>query len=85
MFASNQTVQHGMLHVCRRLLFLSIEKGGVIFVYDITDPEAPVWQSAVYPGKHGSTWAELYNEKNINDVDAEGMQFVPANQSPSGM
>lgn len=64
---------------------MSTEKGGVIFVYDITKPKAPVWQSAIYPGHHKSTWAELYNEKNINDIDSEGMEFVPASQSPSGI
>ena len=30
----------------RRLVFVSVEKGGVIFVYDASDPLAPIWQSS---------------------------------------
>lgn len=66
------------------MLFLSTEKSGAIFVYDITDPMMPVWQSAVYPGQHDRTWAELYNNKSTVDVDPEGIQFLSADDSPSG-
>ncbi|GMH36363.1 hypothetical protein BSKO_04231 [Bryopsis sp. KO-2023] len=68
----------------RRLLFVANEKGSTVFVYDITDPENAVWHSAVYPGFHDATWAELYNEKMLVDVDPEGLEFVSAEDSPSG-
>lgn len=68
----------------RRLAFVTAEKGNALFVYDITDPTKPVWQSAIYPGAHGATWAELYNRKEIVDVDPEGMEFVSAKDSPIG-
>lgn len=70
---------------CRRLAFVTAEKGNTLFVYDITDPTKPVWQSAIYPGAHGATWAELYNRKEIVDVDPEGMEFVSAEDSPIGV
>ncbi|CAD7700147.1 unnamed protein product [Ostreobium quekettii] len=66
----------------RRILIATVEKGGVLFVYDISDPAAPVWQSAVYPGAHGSTFAELYNSMTLADIDPEGLGFISAEDSP---
>ena len=68
----------------RRLLFVANEKGSTLFVYDITDPKNAMWHSAVYPGFHDATWAELYNKKALVDLDPEGLEFVPAEDSPSG-
>ena len=86
----------------RRVVFVSLERGGAIFVYDASDPLSPVWQSAYYPGSisslsfmqspnrlcitgaHGKTWAELYNNKELVDIDPEGLVFVSAEDSPIG-
>lgn len=68
----------------RRLLFISTEKASTVAVYDITNPRKPVWQSSVYPGRHDMTWAELFNERVIADIDPEGMEFIPEDDSPTG-
>jgi len=68
----------------RRLLIVTVEKGSSLFVYDISDPFKPVWQSAIYPGAHGETWAELYNRRAMIDLDPEGLVFVKAEDSPTG-
>ncbi|GMH33047.1 hypothetical protein BSKO_00881 [Bryopsis sp. KO-2023] len=68
----------------RRLVFVTVERGNTIFVYDISDPAKPVWQSAIYPGAYGAPWAELYNRKEIVDVDPEGLAFASAEDSPTG-
>lgn len=34
----------------RRIVFVSVERGNAIFVYDASDPFAPIWQSTFYPG-----------------------------------
>ena len=34
----------------RRVVCVSLERGGAIFVYDASDPLSPVWQSTYYPG-----------------------------------
>ena len=68
----------------RRYLFLAAEKGSTVIVYDITDPTNPVWQSAVYPGRHDAPWAELFNEKAVADIDPEGMEFIAVEDSPIG-
>eukprot|EP00210_Caulerpa_lentillifera_P002318 g2224.t1 len=66
----------------RRIVIISVERGGVLFVYDVTDPMKPIWQSAVHPGGRNKTWAELYNNKELIDIDPEGMVFVSAEDSP---
>eukprot|EP00803_Ostreobium_quekettii_P006923 evm.model.scf_318.8 EVM.evm.TU.scf_318.8 scf_318:40221-49032(-) len=68
----------------RRILISTVEKGGVLFVFDISDPTAPVWQSAVYPGAHGATYAELYNSMTLADLDPEGLDLISAEDSPIG-
>eukprot|EP00803_Ostreobium_quekettii_P005992 evm.model.scf_664.4 EVM.evm.TU.scf_664.4 scf_664:26489-33952(-) len=68
----------------RRLLFLGVEKSSAVFVYDITNPRKPLWQSAVYSGMHNTTWAELFNEKLITDVDPEAVEFIDEEHSPTG-
>lgn len=73
-----------LLSFCRRILIASVEKGGVIFVYDISNPAAPIWQSAIHPGAHGLTWAELFNSKSIVDLDPEGLVFIKDEDSPIG-
>lgn len=49
--------------------FVGIERSGDIFVYDISNPAAPVFKQYI---------------DNVLDFGVEGLVFVPADQSPTG-
>lgn len=52
-------------------LFVGLERQNAILTYDITNPSAP-------------TLVEYYISEDDGDISAEGMQFIPANDSPNG-
>lgn len=60
--------------------FIGLERDGGILIYDITDPERPVFENYVstrnFDGQHalGTT----------GDCAPEGLLFIPAQQSPNG-
>ena len=51
--------------------FVGLERQNAIMVYDITDP-------------HAVTFVDYYKTGVEGDVSAEGMKFVPADESPNG-
>ncbi len=52
-------------------LFVGLERQNAILTYDITNPSAP-------------TLVEYYISEGDGDISAEGMQFIPASESPNG-
>ncbi|MDQ1267626.1 MAG: Phytase-like protein, partial [Campylobacterota bacterium] len=52
-------------------LFVGLERQNAILTYDITNPSAP-------------TLVEYYVSEDEGDISAEGMQFIPASESPNG-
>ncbi|XNZ01242.1 choice-of-anchor I family protein [Micrococcus luteus] len=66
----------------RTYAFLGLERIGGVMVFDITDPTAATFVDYV----NERTWdAEGEDaEAGLGDMGAEGLQFVPASDSPSG-
>ncbi len=62
----------------RNYAFVGLERVGGVALFDVTDPMAPAFESYVHPGIDGSTGP------GSNDVSPEGMDFVPASESPTG-
>jgi hypothetical protein len=54
----------------RRYAFIGLERVGGIFVYDVTTPSAPVFVDLILA--------------DAPDERAEGIQFIPAEQTPTG-
>ena len=54
----------------RRYAFIGLERVGGIFVYDVTTPSAPVFVDLILA--------------DATDERAEGVQFIPAEQTPTG-
>lgn len=50
----------------RRCLFLGTERTSVIFVYDITDPTAPTFESVVRPPQSGGVETRLTAPEGIS-------------------
>ena len=65
----------------RTYAFLGLERIGGVMVFDITDPTAATFVDYV----NERNWdAEEGDEADYGDMGAEGLQFVPASDSPSG-
>ncbi|SJN16634.1 Alkaline phosphatase [Micrococcus lylae] len=66
----------------RTYAFLGLERIGGVMVFDITDPTAATFVDYV----NERNWdAEEGDEANYGDMGAEGLEFVPASESPSGV
>ena len=61
----------------RQLAFVALERIGGVIVYDVSDPQAPVFQRYL-------TTREFSGSVVGPDSGPEGMAFVPAAQSPTG-
>jgi 2',3'-cyclic-nucleotide 2'-phosphodiesterase (5'-nucleotidase family) len=62
----------------RMFAFVGLERIGGVMVYDISNPEAPAYVQYINP--RDFTVAEV----DAGDLGAEGIEFVPAGQSPNG-
>ena len=61
----------------RQLAMVALERIGGVMVYDVSDPQAPVFQ-------HYLTTRAFSGSVIGPDSGPEGMAFVPAAQSPTG-
>jgi len=61
----------------RQLAMVALERIGGVMVYDVSDPQAPVFQ-------HDLTTRAFSGSVIGPDSGPEGMAFVPAAQSPTG-
>ncbi|MGE9269563.1 MAG: choice-of-anchor I family protein, partial [Verrucomicrobiales bacterium] len=62
----------------RTIAFVGLERVGGVMIYDITDPEAPVFID--YVNDRDFT----LDPEDASDVGPEGFAFVPASESPNG-
>jgi hypothetical protein len=64
----------------RTYAFVGLERQSAIFVYDITDPQAPSFVDLV------TNWNPegSMEDGSAGDVSPEGMVFIPAEDSPNG-
>ncbi len=63
--------------------FIGLERMGGVFVYDITDPQAPAFVD--YFNSRENWTADPESALSImGDLGPEGLTFVPASQSPNG-
>merc|ERR1719231_1478649 len=76
------------------LIFVGLERQGGIMVFDVTNPEAPVFQDYLNNRNVCDESLEKSLEKDSSlsdsqkvagDVGPEGLAFIPASQSPNGV
>ncbi|MED5240004.1 MAG: choice-of-anchor I family protein [Pseudomonadota bacterium] len=65
-------------------LFLGLERMGGILVYDITDPEAPVFQDYLNSRNTWDVDPDAGNLDGYGDLGPEGLVFISGEDSPSG-
>lgn len=63
--------------------FIGIERMGGVMTYDISNPEAPVFVDYLNTRENWTLKPEN-NLEAVGDLGAEGLHFIPADQSPSG-
>ncbi len=64
--------------VCGKIFaFVTLERSGGVVVYDVTDPQAPVF--VTYANNRTSPAAP-----SLNDLGPEGILFIPSTESPNG-
>lgn len=63
--------------------FIGLERMGGVFVYDITDPQAPAFVDYFNSRENWTTDPEG-SLSIVGDLGPEGLTFVPASQSPNG-
>lgn len=66
------------------LAFIGLERFGGILMYDVSNPTAPVFLDFI----NTRDFAVTPNQANlglVGDLGAEGLVFVPASESPSGL
>ncbi|MEX3504416.1 choice-of-anchor I family protein [Corynebacterium sp. LK2510] len=78
----------------RTYAFIGFERVGGVIVYDITDPAAPVYQAYINNrdfsvnmkevAATGDPAAIAAGLKQAGDLGAEGLAFIPAEDSPTG-
>ena len=81
------------------LIFVGLERQGGIMVFDVTDPEKPVFQDYLnnrnvcdesmekvveYEDDPAKNPAVPVAERVAGDVGPEGLAFIPSSQSPTG-
>lgn len=64
----------------RTYAFIGLERIGGIMVYDVTDPMAPAFIQYI----NNRDFAVSHEESGSLDLAPEGIQFVPAEESPTG-
>ncbi|MDF8263859.1 choice-of-anchor I family protein [Luteipulveratus flavus] len=67
----------------RTYAFIGLERVGGVMVYDITDPTAPTYVTYA----NARSWDAVFDGEPVpgmGDLGAEGVEFVPAAQSPTG-
>ena len=72
---------------CDRLMSISCgENNSVCFLYDLTDITAPVFFKAIHlsPASENKNPGVAYAEGSLGDLDAETIQFLTPQQSPTG-
>ncbi|XP_067651558.1 mesenchyme-specific cell surface glycoprotein-like isoform X2 [Haliotis asinina] len=71
----------------RTLLFVANERPGTIFVYsldsDVTKPEFHYIYSGI-PETRTKSWQELYDDRQLSEIDCEDIKFVSGDKSPTG-
>ncbi len=60
--------------------FIGLERQSSIMVYDVSVPEAPVFEQYI----SNRNFAVAANSGNAGDLGPEGILYVPASQSPNG-
>ncbi|XP_046549528.1 mesenchyme-specific cell surface glycoprotein-like [Haliotis rubra] len=71
----------------RTLLFVANERPGTIFVYsldsDVMKPEFHDIYTGI-PSTRTKSWQELYDDRQLSEIDCEDIKFVSADKSPTG-
>ncbi len=60
--------------------FIGLERQSAIAVYDVTDPQAPVYDQYVT----NRNWAQVEGPGSGGDMGPEGIIYIPAGESPNG-
>eukprot|EP00899_Mesostigma_viride_P011707 jgi/Mesvir1/20537/Mv17964-RA.3 len=69
----------------RTILFVGSERASTVLVYDVSRPNATVFQSGVRVAGNGpGTLGELFAANTLGTHDPESIEFVPAADSPTG-
>ncbi|XP_067651115.1 mesenchyme-specific cell surface glycoprotein-like [Haliotis asinina] len=69
------------------LFFAANERPGTIFTYSVKDDLShPKFQHIYHgiPETRGRTWKQMYDDRDLTEIDCEDMKFVHASQSPTG-
>ncbi|XP_060075891.1 uncharacterized protein LOC132555559 [Ylistrum balloti] len=68
------------------LVFLGIERPGLIAVYSISDDITSLKFESMWTGitRSDETFSDLYDKRAISSVDPEDLRFVPTQHSPNG-
>ncbi|MFM9958354.1 MAG: choice-of-anchor I family protein [Phycisphaerales bacterium] len=66
------------------IAFIGLERVGGIMMYDVTNPASPVFLDYINTRNFGVTPNQA-NLGTVGDLGAEGIVFVPASESPSGL
>ncbi|XP_071092364.1 mesenchyme-specific cell surface glycoprotein-like isoform X1 [Haliotis cracherodii] len=71
----------------RTLLFVANERPGTIFVYSLdTDVMKPEFHD-IYtgiPDTRTKSWQEMYDDRQLSEIDCEDIKFVAGDKSPTG-
>eukprot|EP01023_Acetabularia_acetabulum_P044091 TRINITY_DN441_c0_g1_i3.p1 TRINITY_DN441_c0_g1~~TRINITY_DN441_c0_g1_i3.p1 ORF type:complete len:1169 (-),score=245.25 TRINITY_DN441_c0_g1_i3:240-3746(-) len=66
------------------VMILATKGSSSLFVFDITDPLAPVWHSASVFGDVEGTYYDLYESKALGDIEPTSMAIITGEDSPTG-
>ncbi|CAH1785165.1 unnamed protein product [Owenia fusiformis] len=68
----------------KRYMFVGNERISTIMVYSMgLDDTVPELESINRAGDTDRTWRQLYEERNIGDIDPEDLRFIPYDKSPT--
>ncbi len=68
----------------KRFLFLGLERMGGVMVFDVTNPQAPVFQDYLNTREEWATGNVGSILGSAGDLGPEGLHFIPASDSPNG-
>ncbi|XP_046549456.1 LOW QUALITY PROTEIN: mesenchyme-specific cell surface glycoprotein-like [Haliotis rubra] len=69
------------------LFFAANERPGTIFTYSVKDDLSHPKFQHIYSGipeTRGRTWQQMYDDRDLTEIDCEDMKFVHASKSPTG-
>ncbi|XP_071089753.1 mesenchyme-specific cell surface glycoprotein-like [Haliotis cracherodii] len=69
------------------LFFVANERPGTIFTYSVKDDLSHPKFQHIYTGipeTRGRTWRQMYDDRDLTEIDCEDMKFISASKSPTG-